>query len=477
MRAGGVKMCEETNINVNEIDILGRGEFVNNCRLLINTIFETTKSSFIMIDGEWGVGKTFVMNMLDKDLKDEYTVIKYNCWENSYYADPLEAILSMMLDYIERDKLWTNEDKEKIKLLLNSIVFMLSLGTFKIKSEYKDNFKELKQSIKDGIPLNQSINIHSAINEVKQFLKFNNEKIVILVDEIDRCLPDYAIKTLERLYLLFKNMPNIVVIIANDKNKLEMIIKNVFGYDSINNYLEKFIDYFLILKQIDINYNKIKLLQKKYICYFSKFNLNSSYQQFLICAFANMSIRNIDKIMNKVYKMHILCFESNKIYNDFVLLVELAAVLFANKLKKFSLENIMSYLKNNEKKAQLYKYFSIVNTNRNTHFNSLDKISDNDLNALYQSKSLEEVYSEHNIDYFPSSLTYDQIYLEYFEFSKVTTFLKGFDEDFFYFQFFFIYLDSSNYPKPDVNSKVFYCEKINEIIRLNKLISICKFLE
>src|SRR5699024_8540633 len=98
MRTGGIFMWEQKNADTNELDILGRDDFVCICSLLIDTIFETTKSSFIMIDGQWGVGKTFVMNMLDKKLRVDYNIIKYNCWENSYYNDPLEAILSVMLD-------------------------------------------------------------------------------------------------------------------------------------------------------------------------------------------------------------------------------------------------------------------------------------------------------------------------------------------------------------------------------------------
>lgn len=310
-------MCEETNTNIDEFDVLRRKKIVNDCINLIYATFISTKSAFIMIDGGWGEGKTFMMNMLNKKLKDMYTVIKYNCWENSYYNDPLEAILSIMLDYIERDKLWTDTDIKKIKILFKLILVMLSFGTFKVETKYKDNFNELKQGIKDNITLGQSINIYSAINEVKLFLKSNNERIIVLVDEIDRCLPEYGIKTLERLYLLFKDMPNIVVVIANDKSKMETSIQNAFGYKSIDNYLEKFIDYTMKIDRAKIHFSNKDFI-KKYSYYLKNFSIynmlldtdlsDNEFWRLFDFLFFDKNMRYIDHAMKKAYKIHMLAF-------------------------------------------------------------------------------------------------------------------------------------------------------------------------
>ena len=53
--------------------------------------------------------------------------------------------------------------------------------------------------------------------------------IIWVVDELDRCLPDYAIKVLERLHHLLKGIPNITVIIAIDQKHLEKSVKQIFG--------------------------------------------------------------------------------------------------------------------------------------------------------------------------------------------------------------------------------------------------------
>lgn len=317
-------MCEKANANVNEIDILGRDEFVDNCKILIDTIFSTTKSAFIMIDGEWGVGKTFVMNMLDKYLKNEYTVIKYNCWENSYYNDPLEAILSVMLDYIDDNSLWSNANKEKFRALGMVALNLLSLGSVEILNKAVDNAKEYIGENKNSI--------YTIIQEVKNYINSNEEKIIILVDEIDRCLPEYGVKTLERLYLLFKDAPNFVIVIANDKSRMELSVKSAFGYKSIENYLEKFIDYTLKLDTCKQLKNDEAFTQK-YSDYLNGFELYGNYWRLCNVLFSHKNIRHIDKVINKANKLHTIIFEEfeeNEI-TDYILMAELIIIELQDK--------------------------------------------------------------------------------------------------------------------------------------------------
>ena len=72
-----------------------------------------------------------------------------------------------------------------------------------------------------------------------------------MVDELDRCLPEYQIKVLESIYHLL-SIPNLITIIALDKEQLECSIKNTFG-DTQNafGYLSKFIDYEIELQEGD----------------------------------------------------------------------------------------------------------------------------------------------------------------------------------------------------------------------------------
>ncbi|WP_300080017.1 P-loop NTPase fold protein [uncultured Thomasclavelia sp.] len=362
-------MREQKNTNTNEIDILGRNQFVDNCKLLIDAIFDTTKSAFIMIDGEWGVGKTFVMNMLDKKLKKNYSVIKYNCWENSYYNDPMEAILSVMLDYIDKGSLWSNADKERFKVLGKVALNLLSLGSVNILNKFID---EIREYINED-----NKNIYTVIQEVKDYINSNEEKIIILVDEIDRCLPKYGIKTLERLYLLFKDMPNIVVIVANDKSKLEKSIKNTFGYDVTDNYLEKFIDYVINLSS-DFTIRDDNQLYIKYIVFNNYLTIDTYGNNLKDCVLLNIifeylistkKMRYIDKTIKIHSNIHKLVFGEKKTLPLYVFIVELLMIEFSKKIEVFTLENIMNYIKNTDFKDRLISYFDFLYYHNNNDFN------------------------------------------------------------------------------------------------------------
>lgn len=73
---------------------------------------------------------------------------------------------------------------------------------------------------------------------------------------MDRCLPAYAIKILERLHHIFYGIDNVIVIISIDRNQLEYSIKQIYGEKvNVDKYLKKFIDFSLKLDNGEINKN------------------------------------------------------------------------------------------------------------------------------------------------------------------------------------------------------------------------------
>ena len=76
----------------------------------------------------------------------------------------------------------------------------------------------------------------------------DGKPIVFIVDELDRCNPIYAVKTLERIKHLF-SIPGIVFVLSIDKEQLCNSIKGYFGSEQLNaeEYLKRFIDYEYIL--------------------------------------------------------------------------------------------------------------------------------------------------------------------------------------------------------------------------------------
>lgn len=219
-------------------DKLGRREFLDNIfKLLSNFGNQGDKGLTIILNGKYGTGKTTLLNFIEEKNQGEsnFNIIRYNAWENNTFENPLIPLLYCISKLESKEDLIKKGTKNVLKKIPKIVLGTLS-NTCKVDltsladnesffddyDEYKESFEKLKNILKEYCA---------------------NKKTVFLVDELDRCLPQYQIKVLESIYHLL-NIPNLITIIALDKKQLECSIKNTFG-DNQNTYgyLSKFIDY------------------------------------------------------------------------------------------------------------------------------------------------------------------------------------------------------------------------------------------
>ena len=201
-------------------DMLGRGPFVS---LLENIIVQKTKAhdgfSFA-IDGKWGCGKSWILKELEQKLElKNYLVIHYNCWENEYYEEPLVAILSVIIDKL--NQLQENiPDKNKKDRIQNALKFFAEVISTILTNKLGIGFNEFLESGKKAIAedkaptiskdFDKNQSLKDALAAVREnLLQLTNvlseskdvfENVIIVVDELDRCLPEYAIKVMQRLH-------------------------------------------------------------------------------------------------------------------------------------------------------------------------------------------------------------------------------------------------------------------------------------
>ena len=226
-------------------DMLGREPFVS---LLENIIIQKTNAhegfSFA-IDGKWGCGKSWIIKELEKKLEPKYFVIHYNCWENEYYDEPLVAILSAIIDKLNQTEKGTKSKKKKqtIKIAVN---FLAEAASIVAKNKIGIDFNELKKAGKKAIdadkkkifqtdfdknqPLKKTLEI---VRDNLLKLKFEFGGVVFIVDELDRCLPEYAIKVMQRLHhICYDNISDTYVFVqlaAINKSELLGSIAKTFG--------------------------------------------------------------------------------------------------------------------------------------------------------------------------------------------------------------------------------------------------------
>lgn len=247
---------------------------------MVNQLSEIKKGCCFAIEGGWGIGKTFVIEEIEERLKetaceeiglDRYFVFHYNCWQHDYYEVPAVAIISAMLSSIQTEEsLFSEVAEDTIKAELKFAGEKLS----EIAGLYLENkigvnlidwvkqvgeFKEV--NAKARVEFDKMFNFSQTIDKVREKLQSiaKERTLVLVVDELDRCIPQYAIKVLERLHHIFYGLENVVVIMAIDRNQLEHSVEEMFGVRKDENsidvekYLKKFIDFSMVLDNGTVN--------------------------------------------------------------------------------------------------------------------------------------------------------------------------------------------------------------------------------
>lgn len=321
------------------LDLLNREEFVENVIKIVNQLSDIKRGCCFAIEGGWGVGKTFVIEEIEERLKvpqseetngDGYFVFHYNCWQHDYYEEPAVAIISAMLASIKEDEALLSKDidntmkagyklaKEKIKEIAGLYIEnKIGINLISLADEIKDNRDEMEDAENE---FDEMFNFSQTIEKVRKKLQEIAEErtIVLFVDELDRCIPQYAIKVLERLHHIFYGLDNVVVIMAIDRKQLEHSVEEMFGARKdessidIEKYLKKFIDFSMVLDNGVLN----ESYREKYKVYFDKFMVEQEddigeITNILSKLFPTIGIREQEKIMEKANMVHsLVCNET-----------------------------------------------------------------------------------------------------------------------------------------------------------------------
>ncbi len=353
-------------------DMIGREQTVTDLLKAVAIAKDTAGGITLCLDGDWGCGKTFVLTELERRLEatteqnknkpnePKYYVLHYNCWQHDYYEEPLAAIVSVfqkkLQDHLEALGRKDRPDSHyaKVDTVLSSAFVLICSVMFEVAKKqmplpkdfdtYMESIRTTGGDIKKVFDLfkrdpkkvfqDHLAPFTAAINDTKEALnKIADEyTVVFVVDELDRCLPSYAIKVLERLHHLFDQQKNCAVIIATDKKQLVHTVHECFGLDTnADVYLKKFIHQTYHLSQ---KRNKIGMFETKYDSYFSLFNSRSvGYDQlrdYLIELFADTDMRTQELIFTQAEMLHRFLFPKNKLYPASLLLTEITLSFFAN---------------------------------------------------------------------------------------------------------------------------------------------------
>lgn len=364
----------------NKLDVLNRQEFIDSVCSIVDVISKNEKGCCFAINGVWGSGKSFVLERIEEQLKvtqlektstERYFVFHYDCWKYDYYEEPIIAIIASMLDTTEKELgLLSEGAKEAIKLSWNTVkATLIEIVKELCKNKIGIDLVEVAQNVlaqtdKDReIPFDEMYGFRKALEKTREGIReiVKEKTVVIVVDELDRCLPAYTIKVLERLHHIFTDIENVIVIIAMDKKQVEHIVGQIYGVKDIDvdRYLRKFISFELSLEKGNAsNY------LDKYTSFTSLFEIKEDDLDEISAFFSNITIgidiRTQERIFNKAEIMYkLIC--KNGTCDSSIMVFEIFILVLYEKQKKTNLRWIFNNAQYNREEHQLgTSYYEMI---------------------------------------------------------------------------------------------------------------------
>lgn len=292
-------------------DKFNRKEFIDNLMSVLSTY---DSGMVVSIDSAFGTGKTTFVKMWEEYLKNEkfnqnFMPIYFNVWDNDDTQDPLIPLISLLSNHLfnEKEKEFKETGLYEVgrKLLKAGLPIalkaetgeMIDLSNMKFndnaESCMEDYAEKVGKTIFDNYKEKNDLKIEFK-NTLMEYQKLINKKVIIFIDELDRCRPLYAIEVLDMIKHFFE-LDNFIFVLCMDKNQLSHSIGTVYGnnMDSVG-YLRRFIDLEFTLPQPDIN-TYFNYMISQYELQFK----NQEYFWYIIKELSiinNISLRDIDKL-------------------------------------------------------------------------------------------------------------------------------------------------------------------------------------
>lgn len=231
----------------------------------------------IGIFGNWGAGKSSLLKLIETKLEcdeQDYIVINFDAWLYQGFDDARAALLEVIAIRLVEEAEGDEDLVEKSKSFLKRVNVFRALGLAAegaailsgiptagiayrtinalgnatngindqveyeeagaIAKDLKNHASEIMKPKESKTPPQQ---IHAFRKEYEEILNALNKPVVIIIDNLDRCLPANAIHTLEaiRLFLFLKNT---AFIIAADEEMIRSSVADHFKGSSDRHQLD-----------------------------------------------------------------------------------------------------------------------------------------------------------------------------------------------------------------------------------------------
>jgi predicted KAP-like P-loop ATPase len=263
-----------------------------NCEAISNTVIELLNSNrmralTIGVHGDWGAGKSSILKMVQVGLSKDSKVacLWFNGWAFQGFEDAKTVLIEATITELMRQRFGISKVKDLGKKLLKRVDWLkvakkggglaFNVVTGLPSPDQIGSVLSTIQSTISGLGQTSPEDLKAGLEQAAGFLKKDEgeeernipeaihhfreefsalleaagvEQLVVMIDDLDRCLPSIAIETLEAIRL-FLFVPKTAFIIGADEGMIEYAVRQHFPDLPVSsgplpyarNYLEKLI--------------------------------------------------------------------------------------------------------------------------------------------------------------------------------------------------------------------------------------------
>lgn len=219
-----------------------------------NLLHNIDGSCVLAVDAPWGAGKTVFLKMLVQNLRNQdVRVAEFNAWETDFSNDPLIALFSALEPTLQ---LAAETNRKTVlragatlvsKLASSSVPFVPDVAQVITQTG-----EQMQTAFKKGLESHrETVGAIRDFRDALSNLGDSNLPVVVCVDELDRCRPNYAIEFLEIAKHIF-DVDGITFVLTVNMTELANSVKAMYGsnFDGTT-YLRRFVDHVVFLPKPD----------------------------------------------------------------------------------------------------------------------------------------------------------------------------------------------------------------------------------
>jgi len=194
----------------------------------------------IGVFGEWGTGKTSLMHMMENRLKSRKKVVTvwFNAWRYESDEHPVVSLVATIVKALRDNKGWRDAIKDgghAFLQALQAVAYGFSmkteislLGAGKVEGSFsgKDIIDRIDKMTNEEL-MDTSV-LYSMFERLDALELPGGHRVVVFIDDLDRCFPDQSVKLLESIKLVL-NQTGFVYVIGASRSILEAYVQFHYG--------------------------------------------------------------------------------------------------------------------------------------------------------------------------------------------------------------------------------------------------------